>query len=136
MEIAELPCMEFEMYDGKKMRIRMSENYCGILTIVDPEEGNQDYFFLKESDSFISYDGRGREIKAPNNQQSNKGEHMPAPIMKFFNYEHLPEPLQQISKPFGDLASLMDNMLPDGAEKSAGLRKLLEAKDCFVRAKL
>ena len=26
--------------------------------------------------------------------------------------------------------------LPDGAEKSAGLRKLLEAKDCFVRAAL
>jgi hypothetical protein len=26
--------------------------------------------------------------------------------------------------------------LPDGPELSAGLRKLLEAKDCFVRAAL
>jgi len=26
--------------------------------------------------------------------------------------------------------------LPKGAEKSAGMRKLLEAKDCFVRASL
>lgn len=32
------------------------------------------------------------------------------------------------------MAEKMDAMLPDGAEKTAGLRKLLEAKDCFVRA--
>ena len=36
-------------------------------------------------------------------------------------------------KPICDLATKMDE-LPDCAEKSAGLRKLLEAKDCFVRA--
>ncbi|MFZ2452580.1 MAG: hypothetical protein WAW36_18895 [Methylovulum miyakonense] len=61
---------------------------------------------------------------------------MSSPIMKFFQYEHLPEHLQEISKPIGDLAMQMDGTLPDGAEKSAGLRKLLEAKDCLVRAKL
>jgi len=27
----------------------------------------------------------------------------------------------------------MEEMLPDGPEKSAGMRKFLEAKDCFVR---
>lgn len=56
--------------------------------------------------------------------------------MKFFAYEHLPEKLQEVSKPIGDLAKKMNEELPDGAEKSAGLRKLLEAKDCFVRSKL
>jgi hypothetical protein len=61
---------------------------------------------------------------------------MPAPIMKYFEYQHLPEALQEVSKPISLLAQLMDSTLPDGAEKSAGLRKLLEAKDCFVRAKL
>jgi len=61
---------------------------------------------------------------------------MAAPIMKYFAYEHLPEHLQGVSKPIGELARLMDESLPDGAEKSAGLRKLLEAKDCLVRAKL
>jgi hypothetical protein len=30
----------------------------------------------------------------------------------------------------------MESILPAGAEKSAGLRKLLEAKDCFVRAQI
>lgn len=59
---------------------------------------------------------------------------MPAPILKHFAYEHLPEKLQQVSRPFGDLARELDADLPDGPEKSAGLRKLLEAKDCMVRA--
>jgi hypothetical protein len=34
------------------------------------------------------------------------------------------------------LAEQMVRDLPDGPELSAGLRKLLEAKDCFVRAGL
>jgi len=61
---------------------------------------------------------------------------MASPIMKYFKYDHLPENLQETSKPVGDLAEFFDNGLLDGPEKSAGLRKLLEAKDCFVRAKL
>lgn len=61
---------------------------------------------------------------------------MPSPIMKYFDYAHLPAKLQEVSAPIGDLARKMDEELPDGAEKSAGLRKLLEAKDCLVRAKL
>ncbi|EJK2192959.1 hypothetical protein SNE85_000813 [Vibrio cholerae] len=57
-------------------------------------------------------------------------------IMKYFEFAHLPEHLQAVSKPIGELAKKMDADLPDGPEKTAGLRKLLEAKDCFVRAKL
>lgn len=56
--------------------------------------------------------------------------------MKYFEYKHLPAHLQEISKPIGELAALMNSTLPEGDEKSAGLRKLLEAKDCLVRAKL
>ena len=59
---------------------------------------------------------------------------MASPIVKYFAFEHLPEKLQVVSKPIGELARAMDATLPDGAEKSAGLRKLLEAKDCLVRA--
>ena len=61
---------------------------------------------------------------------------MPDPIMKYFAYDHLPEHLQAVSKPFCDVATWMSESLPDGPEKSAGLRKLLEAKDCAVRAAL
>lgn len=61
---------------------------------------------------------------------------MAHPIMVYFEYAHLPEKLQTISKPIGELAKLMDEAMPDSAEKSAGLRKLLEAKDCLVRASI
>ena len=61
---------------------------------------------------------------------------MASPVMKYFAYEHLPASLQEVSKPIGDLARKMDESLPDGPEQSVGLRKLLEAKDALVRAKL
>jgi len=58
------------------------------------------------------------------------------PIMKFFEFEHLPADLQEVSATVSYLAESMDSMLKPSAEKSAGMRKLLEAKDCFVRAAL
>lgn len=56
--------------------------------------------------------------------------------MKFFEYEHLPEHLQKVSKPICELARKMNDNIENSAEKTAGLRKLLEAKDCLVRADL
>ncbi len=55
-------------------------------------------------------------------------------IMRFFEYEHLPAHLQDVSRIMHRAAIKMESELPNGPEKSAGLRKLLEAKDCFVRA--
>jgi hypothetical protein len=57
-------------------------------------------------------------------------------IMKFFKYEHLPENLQVISKPFSDLAEKMCQEMGNNAEGVTALRKLLEAKDCAVRSVL
>ena len=57
-------------------------------------------------------------------------------IARYFDYDHLPPHLQVVSKPCHDLAETMVATLPDGPELTAGLRKLLEAKDCFVRAAL
>jgi len=57
-------------------------------------------------------------------------------IMNYFEYDHLPQRLQTVAMPVGELADQMDSVLPECAEKQAGLRKLLEAKDCFVRASL
>ena len=59
-----------------------------------------------------------------------------AAILKFFTYEHLPVDLQAISQPMAEMAHRMAQMLPQNAELTTGLRKLLEAKDCFVRASL
>jgi len=60
----------------------------------------------------------------------------PAHILRHFGFEHLPAHLREVSEPFSILATAMDERLPECAEKSSGLRKLLEAKDCFVRARL
>jgi hypothetical protein len=57
-------------------------------------------------------------------------------IMRFFEFGHLPEPQRRISAPVCLLAQQQLAMLPDGPELTTGLRKLLEAKDCFVRASL
>jgi hypothetical protein len=57
-------------------------------------------------------------------------------IARFFEYDHLPEQLQAVSKASYQLALSMVTALPDGPELTAGLRKLLEAKDCFVRASI
>jgi hypothetical protein len=57
-------------------------------------------------------------------------------LLRYFEYAHLPEHLQAVSKPVGDLAQDMAAKLPDGPELTTGLRKLLEAKDCLVRAAL
>lgn len=61
---------------------------------------------------------------------------MSTTTIKFFAFAHLPAHLQAVSKPIGELANHLEWQLPDGSEKSAGMRKLLEAKDCFVRAAL
>lgn len=58
------------------------------------------------------------------------------PILRYFTSGHLPEGLKAISKPFEDQAYWLVANLEPGPEVSAGLRKLLEAKDCFVRAAL
>lgn len=56
-------------------------------------------------------------------------------FIPLFAYEHLPPHLQEISRPFGELAKFVMERC-EGPEASAGLRKLLEAKDCAVRAVL
>lgn len=55
-------------------------------------------------------------------------------MLQFFAYAHLPPHLQAISAPFREVAQNMVDTLPMNPERTAGLRKLLEAKDCAVRA--
>jgi hypothetical protein len=62
-------------------------------------------------------------------------------LLIHFTYGHLPEPLRAVSKACADLAIAMADGLDSddpiaGAEVTTGLRRVLEAKDCFVRAKL
>lgn len=57
-------------------------------------------------------------------------------LLHYFTFAHLPENLQTISQPFFALAVILDTGLPESNEKDMALRKLLESKDCAVRAAL
>ena len=61
------------------------------------------------------------------------------PILVMFAFEHLPPKLQAISHPYCMLARTLAEQgmtSKHPAEAAAGMRKLLEAKDCAVRASL
>lgn len=55
-------------------------------------------------------------------------------MLAFFSWDHLPPQLAIVSSPFAAMAARIVNLLPASAERTACLRKLLEAKDCAVRA--
>ena len=55
-------------------------------------------------------------------------------LLQCFKYDHLPEHLQAVSKPFGDLATQIVETLPRNPERTVALRKLLESKDAAVCA--
>lgn len=55
-------------------------------------------------------------------------------LLQFFAYAHLPDHLQAVSRPFSELAHAIARDLPRNPERTTALRKLLEAKDCAVRA--
>jgi len=61
-------------------------------------------------------------------------------MLAYFSYDHLPEHLQEVSKPFHALATKIVRQVAAGKldrdESLASLRKLLEAKDAAVRAAL
>lgn len=57
--------------------------------------------------------------------------------LEWFEFRHLPEHLQAVSEPFSALAHELVAQLHEtsaGAELTTALRKLIEAKDCAVRA--
>lgn len=66
----------------------------------------------------------------------SKDERDADPILRYFEYRHLPEHLQATSRAFCDTASYIVGAIPRNAERTVALRKLLEAKDAAVRASL
>lgn len=55
-------------------------------------------------------------------------------MLQFFATDHLPPGLALVAQPFAQLAQHLLDTLPNNPERTAGLRKLLEARDCAVRA--
>jgi hypothetical protein len=57
-------------------------------------------------------------------------------LLKWFEFKHLPDELQKVSRPFCEMAEKICETIEPGPERTVALRKLLEAKDAAVRAKL
>jgi hypothetical protein len=55
-------------------------------------------------------------------------------VLKFFSHSNLPAWMEEVSKPFCDLAQQVAERAPDNQETTVALRKLLEAKDAAIRA--
>ena len=55
-------------------------------------------------------------------------------MMKWFEYEHLPEHLKVVSIKFYEVACSICALVEPGPERTVALRKLLESKDAAVRA--
>ncbi len=58
------------------------------------------------------------------------------PMLQWFSYQHLPEHVQGVSRPFSEFAEWLCGEIEPGAERTQALRKLLESKDAAIRAKL
>lgn len=58
------------------------------------------------------------------------------PMLRFFEFEHLPDRLRETSMRFAELAIAITDHIPRCPERTVALRKLLESKDCAVRAML
>ena len=84
---------------------------------------------------------RGRAAQAAVDA-TGAGSRLPEPrtpddrMMRWFRYEHLAAPLGAIAEQFAILAQHLVLSLDPGPERTVCLRKLLEAKDAAVRAKL
>ena len=56
-------------------------------------------------------------------------------LTQFFEYRHMTPNMQAICKPFAHLVqSILE--LPDNPERTHALRKILEARDCAMRASI
>lgn len=58
------------------------------------------------------------------------------PMLKWFEYNHLPEKQRLVSREFYALAYFIVNAIERSPERTIALRKLLESKDAAVRASL
>lgn len=106
------------------------------VTTIDDVNGKMERFTERvppnETRDFYVYSTRQLAIREVQPGEAPQPDRM----IQFFAWAHLPPHLQEISRPFGELAQWMVDNLPMNPERTAGLRKLLEAKDCAVRARL
>jgi hypothetical protein len=85
---------------------------------------------VQDDDSHWTEEERAAVVEGLQSQSSR------IPILQFFEFAHLHTRLADVSFTFARQALFIVENAPDNAERSTALRKLLEAKDCCVRARI
>ena len=83
--------------------------------------------------------GRGCHQRGPAaaaSRTASRAAVMTDPMLQFFAFEHLRDDLKPVSAKFAEIAQFVCDQLPRNPERTVALRKLLEAKECAVRARL
>lgn len=109
----------------QRLRVKLSRKYR-----VYPVPGDDRFIDLDPSQFMDRY----ATVQSFKPMESDEME--PDRMLKWFEFGHLPEKLQAVSKPFGELAQQICREITLGPERTVALRKLLEAKDAAVRAAL
>ena len=108
----------------------------GSIYVLSDAQFNADYAAIEDAPGTPSPELKPAQSIHPSPDEFTEAELVIDPILRFFHYKHLPDSLKVISMPFCHLARLIIDQTPRSAERTASLRKLLEAKDCAVRASL
>jgi hypothetical protein len=84
-----------------------------------------------------------KENQSQPQADTTKREEIPKPpaerrefLLQFFESKHLPPEIALVARQFAQLALFLVQVAPANPERTTALRKLLEAKDCAVRAKI
>lgn len=115
----------------EKGRVKVSMQYLGDLSAVDPVYTRR----MTCEHCNVSWDGCWDAFECP---QCGDGE-LPNSDLSLkvdLNTTYLLENLRAVYDTCEKLNALMDVALAESAEKTAGLRNLREARDCFLRALL
>ncbi len=95
-----------------------------------------DVLAREQRNPVVEYDKEQAAKKKAGKKEPKPLEQLSAPVthvLRFFAWSHLPPHLQEVSRKFADLAEAVARG-PQNPETTVALLKLLEAKDCAVRA--
>lgn len=91
---------------------------------------------LRELETRFGANAHEIRIRSVEEQTTEPKKDLQDRMLQFFGFDHLPPHLAAVSGSFCQLAYEIVATLPSNPERTVALRKLLEAKDCAVRALL
>lgn len=125
----------YKKYEVKKISNPEKALDCIVLEFDDPN-AREGIFAFADACERDGYQQLADDLRGKARRYAGDAKEVSHELLQFFSYRHLPLAFQEFSKPFMQLAYWGARKLKDNCEKDMFFRKLLEAKDCCVRANL